>query len=125
MKFIMNEAELYQKSNSMQKKGVLEILKDFSNKIQWKNNEDTVIDIGCGDGSVTNNILKNYLPDNFKIILGCDISQEVVRYANEHYKDNKIKFIVQDIEATIPEDLIGQFDHVFSFYTLHWIRQQE
>lgn len=120
----MHEADLYRKSNVMQKRDAMDCLKEYSRRIQWKGFEDRILDIGCGDGSVTVNLLRSHIPGEFELI-GCDISEEMVRFANENYKDGNTNFIVQDIQAHLNEDLINNFDHVFSFYALHWIKDQK
>ncbi|XP_048505821.1 juvenile hormone acid O-methyltransferase-like isoform X2 [Athalia rosae] len=51
-----------------------------------------------------------------------DISEPMVNFGKERYRDNgRLSFVKLNIEAPdLPEDLIGQFDHVTSFYCLHW-----
>ncbi|GBP58408.1 Juvenile hormone acid O-methyltransferase [Eumeta japonica] len=121
----MKEAELYKQSNDLQRRDAEEVLKEYSAKIFWKEYGDRVLDVGCGDGSVTVDLLRRHMPLDFKRLLGCDISETMVKHANRHHRDYRTEFSVLDIEGPIPEDLIEKFDHVFSFYTLHWIRQQE
>ncbi|KAL4716386.1 hypothetical protein ACJJTC_006748 [Scirpophaga incertulas] len=78
-----------------------------------------------GDGSVTAHLLKKYIPDNFEKLLGCDINENMVKFANDHHKSDKIMFSVLDIEGNLPENMKRKFDNAFSFYTLHWIMKQE
>ncbi|NP_001036901.1 juvenile hormone acid O-methyltransferase [Bombyx mandarina] len=120
----MNNADLYRKSNSLQKRDALRCLEEHANKIKWKKIGDRVIDLGCADGSVTD-ILKVYMPKNYGRLVGCDISEEMVKYANKHHGFGRTSFRVLDIEGDLTADLKQGFDHVFSFYTLHWIRDQE
>ncbi|XP_049868223.1 juvenile hormone acid O-methyltransferase-like isoform X1 [Pectinophora gossypiella] len=120
----MDNVELYHYSNKVQKRDAFRCLEEFGKKIKWRN-FDKVLDIGCGDGGVTTGILKKFIPDNFKHLVGCDISHRMVEFANRHYGDERTSFMVMDIEGQIPRDLRGAFDHTFSFYTLHWIVDQE
>ncbi|KAG6445449.1 hypothetical protein O3G_MSEX003916 [Manduca sexta] len=120
----MNNAELYRKSNSLQKRDAVECLEEYAKNIKWKKYADRVIDIGCADGSVTN-ILKSYMPINYKQLLGCDISEKMVKFANDHHGVGRTSFRVLNIEGELPDELRDSFDHAFSFYTLHWIRNQE
>ncbi|CAH0581407.1 unnamed protein product [Chrysodeixis includens] len=119
----MNNAELYQKSNNLQKRDAIKFLEEFAPKLNWKKSNNRILDIGCGDGSVTN-MLKQYIPVDFKL-LGCDISEKMVNYANDHHCNEQTSFTVLDIEGDLPEGMKGNFDHVFSFYALHWIINQE
>ncbi|CAH2076689.1 unnamed protein product, partial [Iphiclides podalirius] len=120
-----DDAELYQKSNTLQKRDALECLEEYARKIRWRRLSDRVIDIGCGDGSVTASILRRYIPNSCSRLMGCDISKKMVQHANKHYANNQICFRVMDIEGALPRELRNSFDHAFSFYTLHWIKRQE
>ncbi|KAF9407855.1 hypothetical protein HW555_012265 [Spodoptera exigua] len=119
----MNNAALYEKANSMQKRDALNFLEDISPKLKWKKSISNILDIGCGDGCVTS-MLKKYIPTDFKL-LGCDISEKMVNFANDHHCNEQTSFTVLDIAGDVPEGMKGKFDHVFSFYALHWILDQE
>lgn len=119
----MNNAVLYEKCNSLQKRDALLCLEEYASKMRWKTSKNNILDIGCGDGSVTN-MLKKYIPTDFKL-LGCDISEKMVNFANDHHCNEQTSFTVLDIEGDLPEGMKGKFDHVFSFYALHWIIDQE
>ncbi|CAH2108431.1 unnamed protein product [Euphydryas editha] len=121
----MNDAELYRNSNILQKRDALQCLEEYGKKIKWKKGGVTVIDIGCGDGSVTTSVLKNFVPNNCNRLIGCDISENMVQFANEHHASEHTSFMVLDIEGDLPKELRRNFDHAFSFYALHWIKHQE
>ncbi|GBP79045.1 Juvenile hormone acid O-methyltransferase [Eumeta japonica] len=91
----------------------------------WKEYNDRVLDVGCGDGGVTVDLLRQHMPVNFERLLGCDISESMIEHANKHYRDRRTEFLVLDIESSMPDELIEKFNHVFSFFTLHWVLQQE
>lgn len=120
----MNNAELYHKSNTLQKRDAQQCLEEYGGKIKWKNS-DRIVDIGCGDGGVTTDILKRFIPSDFEKLVGCDISERMVQFANELHGDERTVFTVVDIGGALPAELRFGFDHVFSFYTLHWINDQE
>lgn len=124
MKAVMNEPELYRKSNNLQRRDAITSLEEYSVKMRWKRG-DRLIDIGCGDGSVTTDILKTHIPEYFGELIGCDISEKMIAFANARYQDARTKFSVLDIEKEMPDEYKQSFDHAFSFHTLHWIRQQE
>ncbi|XP_075974104.1 juvenile hormone acid O-methyltransferase-like [Anticarsia gemmatalis] len=119
----MHNADLYHQNNDVQKRDAVLCLDKIAPKMKWKKSNNKIIDIGCGDGSVTN-ILKRYLPDNYKL-LGCDISESMVNFANNNHCDEQSSFIVLDITRELPPELKNNFDHVFSFNALHWISDQE
>ncbi|XP_045447495.1 juvenile hormone acid O-methyltransferase-like [Melitaea cinxia] len=121
----MNNAELYHRNNTIQKRDVLQCLEEYGKRIKWKNGRITVIDIGCGDGTVTTSILKENIPNSIERLVGCDISKNMVQFANEQYANDHISFMVLDIEGDLPNELRGNFDYAFSFFALNWIQNQE
>lgn len=120
----MNDAELYTKNNALQKRDTLHCLEDIAMKIRWKEYGARIIDIGCGDGSTTAEILKLFLPKSFDALIGGDISEKMVNYANDTYGTEQLMFMQLNIEGRLPEELRERFDHAFSFFTLHWIKSQ-
>ncbi|XP_022814342.1 juvenile hormone acid O-methyltransferase-like [Spodoptera litura] len=119
----MNNPALFEQINFISKRDAINFLDDISPKLKWNNSISNVLDIGCGDGSVTS-MLKKYIPTDFKL-LGCDISEKMVNFANDHHSNEQTSFTVLDIAGDIPEDMKGKFDHVFSSYALHWVLDQE
>ncbi|XP_045495340.1 juvenile hormone acid O-methyltransferase-like [Colias croceus] len=114
----MNNVELYEKHNSLQRHDAIQFLEEYSKNLHWKEGA-TVIDIGSGDGKVTATILKKYLPPRTRII-GTDINERMVSFANQNYASDDVEFIVLDIEGELPEKMRGKFQQAFSFYVLHW-----
>lgn len=121
----MHNAELYEKSNSLQKRDAISCLDEYAKKIKWKSFGDRVLDIGCGDGGVTDILKSNYMPMYFSRIVGCDKSFNMIKFANEHHGDRRTEFQVLDIEGNVPKALTGCFDHAVSFNALHWIKNQK
>ncbi|CAH4029299.1 unnamed protein product [Pieris brassicae] len=119
----MNNADLYNKSNIQQKTGALQYLREYYDVIQWKKNS-LVLDIGCGDGSVTSNVIKKSIP-YCKTVIGCDVNEDMIRFANEHYSSESVQFTVFDIAGDLPDALQERFHHAFSFFVIHWVQQQE
>lgn len=118
----MHKVNLYQQNNSVQVRDALLFLNENNHRFRWKK-ENRVLDIGSGDGYVTN-ILKDFILCNF-ILLGSDLNENMVKYANEHHRDEQTSFTVLDIASELPEEMKGNFDHIFSFYTLHWVKDQK
>lgn len=75
-----------------------------------------------------NNIYSNYYIFKllFNLIItyfeGIDISKDMIEFAKKTYKSNeRLKFEVLDIQTkSLPKKYISGFDHIFSFFTLHW-----
>ncbi|MBN2074641.1 MAG: class I SAM-dependent methyltransferase [Dehalococcoidales bacterium] len=79
-----------------------------------------VLDLGCGYGDVTAEILK-LRPD--ATICMVDYSDEMIRMAEERFRDNnKIKVFKQDLNAGVPSSLRNEgFDAVVSCFALHHV----
>ncbi|XP_075974807.1 juvenile hormone acid O-methyltransferase-like [Anticarsia gemmatalis] len=120
----MNKPELYNASNEIQRESAFQCLSEYAQRIKWNKTGDTAIDIGCGDGSVSV-IVKKFTPYSYKKFVACDISEQMVKFASQRYGDEDIAFRVLNIEGEIPQELTGAFNHVFSFYALHWVKNQE
>lgn len=116
----MNNPELYKHNNGLQKKEAIDCLELYANKLKWIDC-CKIMDIGCGDGGTTMNILKRYLPPNFTQLIGCDKNIKMIEFAKEHHCDERTIFIVQDIEHDLRSELKNEFGHVFSFTALQWI----
>lgn len=48
----MENAQLYQSSNSLQKRDVIATLQQFLPRLNWCFDEESVLDIGCGSGII-------------------------------------------------------------------------
>jgi juvenile hormone acid methyltransferase len=104
-------------------KDVTKVLSEYTNKMIWKRG-DGVLDLGCGPGIMTKEVLMPRLPEDFGLLVGADLSPEMIQYASELNSHPKLRFvqfdITKDIENTSqlrPSD----FDKIFTFFLLHWV----
>ncbi|RZF34117.1 hypothetical protein LSTR_LSTR017592, partial [Laodelphax striatellus] len=63
----MNSAELYENRNSSQFNDSASVLNQFKSKLQWQDNE-TIMDVGCGPGNVTAKLLQPLVPNDARIV---------------------------------------------------------
>jgi len=56
------------------------------------NSEDIVLDVGCGNGSLTYDIAKKA-----KKVIGIDSNKKNIRIAKEKYLSSNIKYIIRDV----------------------------
>lgn len=121
----MNQAKLYSKYNDLQNTDNLYVLDNFLDLLKWKKEGENILDIGSGDGRFA---IEFFLPRLSKKIgkyLGIDISENMVKFSQENYKNSQVDFIVYDIASSdIPTELKIGFNHIVSFYTLHWVINQ-
>lgn len=124
----MNKPELYHRVNQMQREDAKWFIQEFRSQLQWKlNGADRIMDIGCGPGDVTIDLLEPILPSNYEKLVGIDISSKMLNFATNTYCKNypKVEFQYLDIQDNfIPKNYLEHFDHITSFYCLHWIQEQ-
>ncbi|XP_058832339.1 juvenile hormone acid O-methyltransferase [Topomyia yanbarensis] len=123
----MNKPNLYQRANGLQRRDAAEILEEYGHLLQWHGNaNESLLDIGCGSGDVLIDFIVPLMPRNARI-LGTDVSEQMVRFARKaHFDRENLFFDTLDIGAELDSFLSswGQFDHITSFYCLHWVRYQ-
>ncbi|XP_047513726.1 juvenile hormone acid O-methyltransferase-like [Pieris napi] len=119
----MLNVKLYNKSNSLQNTHALKYLEEYKNIINWKK-DSTIVDIGCGDGRLTSKIFKEVIP-TCKTMTGSDISEDMIRFANEHYASERVNFTTLNIEGELPDQLRERFHHAISCFALNWCLRQE
>ncbi|XP_058466096.1 juvenile hormone acid O-methyltransferase isoform X2 [Malaya genurostris] len=124
----MNKPNLYQRANGLQRRDAEEILEEYGHLLRWtgKANE-SLLDIGCGSGDVLIDFIVPQMPRDDVRIVGTDISEQMVRHARKaHSHCENIFFERLDIGTELDGFLEswGQFDHITSFYCLHWVKYQ-
>jgi SAM-dependent methyltransferase len=99
------------------------VLSQYINSMSWKPGE-RVLDMGCGPGIVTTEALLPRLPEDFSVLVGADLSADMVQYASENYTHPKLRFtqfdLLKDLGFT-SQLLPSDFDKIFSFFCLHWV----
>ncbi|XP_061397332.1 juvenile hormone acid O-methyltransferase-like [Musca vetustissima] len=124
----MNQASLYHRANEVQRHDAEQIIQEYVDKFEWRHDGmDCLLDVGTGSGDVLMDFVYPIMPKKFDRIVGSDISRKMIEFARKCYRDVKqCEFKVLDIgtEEQLPKDMKGAFDHVTSFYCLHWIQNQ-
>ncbi len=110
----ISQAESYKNNSGLQWTLATESLK----LIQF-NNDDVILDVGCGDGKIT-----AYIADQISngTITGMDISDKMVKLASSNFAKPRRDFIQGSAES-IP--FKRQFTKLVSFNTLHWVLNQQ
>lgn len=105
----------YSRNNALQYNFAMKIV----SKITF-DNKARVLDIGCGDGVITNEIAA-IVPDG--CVIGTDISIQMVEFASKKYSSqSNLRFLQMDANKNIFRE---QFDIITSFNCLHWISEQQ
>jgi len=94
--------------------------------MSWKRG-NRVLDLGCDPGIMTKEVLMPSVPEDFVLLVGADMSVNMIQYASETYTHPKVRFtqfdLSKDMEKTSQLRPSG-FDKIFSFFLLHWIPDQ-
>ncbi|XP_050300887.1 juvenile hormone acid O-methyltransferase [Anthonomus grandis grandis] len=121
----MDRPEFYSKNKNLQTTDNIYVIDKYFDLIAFDHDRShTALDLGCGDGYTTSQILLPKLPKNVKKLIGADISENMVSFAKQ-LQDSRLDFHRMDIEdGDSCLEFKEAFDHVFSFYCLHWIPNQ-
>jgi len=107
-------AENYCLNSSIQFEGANKLLKQTNFR-----GDESILDIGSGDGKVTAEI-SSYIPKGK--VIGIDSSDEMIQYANRKFCSSdfpNISFSLQNAEKLNYE---SEFDVIFSSFALHWVK---
>ncbi|XP_069675139.1 juvenile hormone acid O-methyltransferase-like [Periplaneta americana] len=122
----MLKAEDYVKVTSLSERDSEDLLSEYLVSMTWKAGE-RVLDLGCGPCLVTMKVLLPRLPEDIEILVGTDVSSDMLQLASSKYPHPKLKLIQMDLGKEIPavsELRTPGFDKIFSFHALHWIPDQ-
>lgn len=94
----------------------------FSNFIDNTDlSEINVIDLGCGNGTITMLLTKKYPKVHFT---GVNLSWQMIQEANK-YKEPNLHFLCLDIaDESFTLKLGKKFDCILSFSAIHWVKNQ-
>ncbi|XP_014294728.1 juvenile hormone acid O-methyltransferase isoform X2 [Halyomorpha halys] len=117
----MNEVKGYVSANTITAKDTFEILEARRRYLRWTEGE-RVLDIGCGPGDVTNDVLLPFLPRDSTLV-GCDVSEAMLKNCNRYKINGRLMFKKLDIQQKWLNNGWENeaFNKIFSFYCLHWI----
>lgn len=85
---------------------------DLLSRIPGEFEPETIIDLGCGPGNITELLAKRYWDAS---LTGLDSSAEMLANARTNYP--QISFVNADIS-----NIAGKYDLIFSNAALHWIK---
>jgi trans-aconitate 2-methyltransferase len=113
----------YKHNSTLQYQAAMAMLSN----IKFRGNE-TILDIGCGDGRITEEIAKR-IPKGS--VIGIDISPNMIEHARKNHKQNNLTFELYDIsKIETVSDLMKQFksgkrfNFIMAFSSLSWVEDQ-
>lgn len=125
----MNKPEMFHLTKHLSQHDSRQTLEDYASSFKWRSGGgDSALDAGSGPGDVTTEVVLQFLPANFKRLVGADVSKEMVEFCRKTYNHPKLSFeqfnFDQELEKQ-PFSNVEPFDHIFSFYCLHFIQNQK
>jgi 2-polyprenyl-3-methyl-5-hydroxy-6-metoxy-1,4-benzoquinol methylase len=101
-----------------------EFLPRCMKSMTWKPKE-RILDVGCGPGGVTSEVLMRHLEEkDFSLLVGADNCDGMIKYASETYEKPKLTFTLFDVAKDLENTSQLQppkYDKIFSFYCLNHI----
>ncbi|XP_064456097.1 juvenile hormone acid O-methyltransferase-like isoform X1 [Ornithodoros turicata] len=122
----MNAPTLYATGNSFQRKDNMMALEMLNMAFKDSDETQQFLDIGCAGGDFTHDVLLQKCGPCRRLV-GTDISEAMVEYARSNHANPKLFYEVLDIAGDMSPfiDEYGHFDRVYSFYCLHWVKDQK
>ncbi|NGX46142.1 MAG: Trans-aconitate 2-methyltransferase [Chlamydiae bacterium] len=105
------DSTYYKEHATAQETSALAIIKGLNLR-----RDEAILDIGCGEGTVTRHIAER-IPEGH--VVGIDISEEMISLAIEELRLPNLRFECQGAESFTLQDT---FDRVVSFHALHWVK---
>lgn len=122
----MYKAKLYKASNELQRTDNKLVLEEFKDLLNFKKN-DNLLDIGCGSGDVTVDMILPLMPTDYSLLMGVDVSEEMIKFAQKNYSQAVPRLKFEKLDIGLPfyhSTLLENFDHITSFFCFHWIQNQ-
>lgn len=104
----------YAKNSSAQESWASELIEKLSLQ-----GHEHLLDIGCGDGKISNSIASKLSTGN---VIGIDRSKNMIELATKQFNRQNLFFHVMDATEL---SLQGTFDVIFSNAVLHWVKDHK
>lgn len=124
----MNNPELFRHTNLASRTVRVKFLEEFKSRTKWRSDKkDSLLDIGCAGGDITTENIQKIMPSTFSRLVGVDINENMINYANKMFANSKISFSVLDIGGDVSKFVKENepFDHITSLNCLHLVPDQK
>lgn len=99
-----------------------EIYRKYKTLLKWDQEPEAIMDIGVGDGRMTNEVILHIIPNIIKEYCGSDISNNMLVSAKETVRHPQFNTIQMDAATQhLPQQLRNRFHHVFANYLFHHV----
>lgn len=125
----MDNPALYVDANLWQRNDAKLVIEEYSSKFKWRyDGTDSLLDIGCGSGDVLMDFIYPIMAKNMERLVGVDYSANMVEFCRKKYRYPRVSFEILDVAIPLKFQsfaTVEPFDHVTSFYCLHWMKSHE
>lgn len=98
------------------------IFEKYWHFIRWSSLPENIIDVGIGNGQVTQNVILPLLPKYIEQYLGADVAEVMLDFSKTVIKHPRYQTIQLDIcSKDIPLQLQNKFEKVFACFLLHML----
>lgn len=95
----------------------------YGKLIKWSTEPVSILELGIGNGILTEKVLLPIIPKNIKEYIGCDVFEPILDFASEIVTHDKFKTYQLDVATkNLPNELKNRFDHIFSNNLFHHIQ---
>lgn len=98
----------------------LDLLASFTKNLPNKFNPQHILDLGCGNGNVTFEILKMFPQSNFTLL---DASNEMIRICKDRFKGSSFTYITSYFNDYVFKE--NAFDMIVAGFSLHHCNSEE
>jgi ubiquinone/menaquinone biosynthesis C-methylase UbiE len=113
---IMNKTEFWLMNNPM-RRALMSFEARKLKKMSGKDSLGSILELGCGEGQGTRNILRLFSPSSIHAI---DLDPKMIARAKQRVADKRVNFAVGDA-ASLSFSKNASFDAVFDFAIIHHI----
>lgn len=98
------------------------IYEKYGKFLKWTSQPESILDLGIGDGKMTENALLPFVPNNIKEYVGADITEVMLNSAHETVCHEKFRTVLLDgATKRLPIELHNRFHHIFANYSFQHI----
>lgn len=98
----------------------LDLLTSFTKNLPQKFIPQNILDLGCGNGNVTSEILKMFPASNFTLL---DASEEMIRICKERFKAYSIEYITSYFKDYVLKE--NEYEMIVAGFSLHHCTSEE
>lgn len=125
----------YTNFNQYQIQAIKKILNQYGHCIQL--NKSKVLEVGCGEGYVTKNIIYPFLKgEEYRLgrdsefsgvseFIAIDQSKHMIEWAQKYNNHEHIDYQVMDITEEPPKEFFGKFDFIVSSMCFMYLTRQQ